>query len=448
MNQDALRDMAIYNALITGVEFEFYSDLLPKETAKALQAIVGRKVIVCDKYHTELEDKTVWKLEPDASGGKKMMELISPPIPWLENKILLIKIFRWINENGWTTEKSAIHVNMSFNGFKLKLNNKMSNINKLKFILNMDEDFIYSRFPNRKNSIYARSINFIYPINKFTFTSDIRNLDSKSFLLPREKYFGVNFGKIDKEYFEVRYLGGLNYQKKSSEIIEIVEYLAKLTYKTLDEGTNWSRQELGKLTTILDNNKAQISSFSTYENFIVNYPNFNLLIDLKGDAQIIKTHWHAIREKLFELIILSKINKGTLNYDSDLSKFQLKGCIIKEGFLLKDFEFVNCEIIGNLERCDLYFCKVEKSHVINCNLIKSNQVNDSKIIETNLDNINIVRDSYIDNKNHIINCSVEGGIIRSGVQGQYANISEETEIIEIVRPSNYKAPTNDKKNKK
>lgn len=437
MNNNLL-NLAIENAVICGQEFEFYSNFSGKETVKQLKEITGRKIVLCDKYHTELEDKTLIKLEPDASGGANMFELITPPLPWLESKILMIKILRWIDQNGYTTEKCAIHVNLSFNTFKLKLNNKFENLNKLKFILNMDENEIYSRFPNRKNSIYARSINFIYPINKFVFSTSMSNLGIQSFLLPQEKYFGVNFGKLDKGYFEVRYMGGKDYQKKAQDIIQVTDYITGLTYKVLQEGDNWSKKELEKLESILIANKKVIQSFSDLENFLLNYPKIAVLVDLDGNKEVLKSKWNIIRERLFELIIHSKLKEGKINYDSDISKFQLKDAKLKEAFMLKDIEMINCEISGNVERCDLYFCKIDRSHIFNSNILKGNTITNSKVIESPISNKNTIDACYIDNKNQIVNGEVTKSIIRSGVIGPTAKISEDTEKMDVIEPKQEK----------
>jgi len=40
----------------------------------------------------------------------------------------------------------------------------MTNLDIGKVVLNFDEDRVYEEFPNRKNSVYAKSIKFVVPL--------------------------------------------------------------------------------------------------------------------------------------------------------------------------------------------------------------------------------------------------------------------------------------------
>ncbi len=46
-------------------------------------------------------------------------------------------------------------------------------MNKLKVILNMDEDLVYKYFPNRENNFYAKSIKRIIPSNIFAIKAAV-----------------------------------------------------------------------------------------------------------------------------------------------------------------------------------------------------------------------------------------------------------------------------------
>ena len=215
-----------------GFEFELYSELSSKDVSRALSKALGKRVIVPisvkgfgkeekGNYHSEIEPtSTLFKLERDFSGGKDMYELITGPMAYEDARIVLIKTLQWIKENGWTDSKSAIHLNVSFNEFKTKLKTPVSSLNALKFILGFDEEFVYSRFPNRRDSVYAKSIDNVYPVNRFIFYEKPENIDTAQYVLPSEKYYGVNFLKLPKNYLELRYLGGESYENKSSKILE------------------------------------------------------------------------------------------------------------------------------------------------------------------------------------------------------------------------------------
>ena len=177
-----------------GIEFEFFTELRDKELSREISKLLGKKVIIPvtivglddkDKgtYHSDIEPtSTLFKLEKDFSGGKDMFELITGPLAYEESRIIIIKMLQWIKSNGWTTEKCAIHLNVSFNEFKTKLRYSLMNLNVLKFILGFDEEFIYSRFPERRDNVYAKSIYNFYPISRFIFYENPDSIDRNDYI--------------------------------------------------------------------------------------------------------------------------------------------------------------------------------------------------------------------------------------------------------------------------
>lgn len=426
-----LANQKILQGIMIGFEYEFYSNKTRKEIGKELGSILKKKILVGDVYHSETPvGPNTWKIEPDFSGGVRMNELITEPMPYHEAIATMTKVLTWIRSNGWTDEKCAMHINMSFDEFKIDLKNKMQFVNKLKFILGFDEEFIYQRFPKRKNSIYARSINQVIPINKFVFTENITHIHKENYELPSDKYYGINFSKLSKGYFEVRYCGGRGYEKKTLDLIEIIDYIGVFTYNVLQNNYSYTDIELSRLKNVIKEHKKVVKSFSDMESFFYNYPNIKLFVDLKGEPQILKTYWNNLRERLFDLIINCGVRKGLINYDSDVGKYQIKDAIIQKAFPIEGMEIFDSKIQGNIISCDLYRCVINNAHIIDSNLYSGNIVQKAKIINTPIHSYNEAHNCYIDNKKKIINGKVEGGIIRSGEIGPLAKVSKETEIIE------------------
>jgi hypothetical protein len=81
--------------------------------------------------------------------------------------------------------------------------------------------------------------------------------------------------------------------------------------------------------------------------------------------------------------------------------------------------------------------------------MKSNNFDFSKIGDTPLHITNICNDCFIENKRDIINCEVNGGVIRNGEIGKLAKISDDTMIVELIEPSessgSFKQEDKDKK---
>ena len=90
------------NALI-GVEFEFYSNKSIDDTAKELASLLGKKIRVESKAHSDFEvTRDEFKIEPDMSGGEKLMELVTGAQPYHSGRMMIIKVCKWIEENGYT----------------------------------------------------------------------------------------------------------------------------------------------------------------------------------------------------------------------------------------------------------------------------------------------------------------------------------------------------------
>ena len=201
------------NAII-GLEFEFYmKDLSFYKTMEMLNSELDPvKVHGFRQYHSSFKpDKNNFKFEPDLSGGSNMVELVTGPLEYTDAKYYLIKILNFIQNYGYTNDRSSVHFNLSFNQSDKDLND----LNILKLILNTDEEEIYRFFPSRKNNIYAKSIKNIIPYKEYDFFNIPIDTIKNNLILPDNKYFGINFLHINNnketQRLEYRYIGGKDY---------------------------------------------------------------------------------------------------------------------------------------------------------------------------------------------------------------------------------------------
>lgn len=447
----------ILTASKCGIEFEFYSEKSSSQISKELGKILNKKIVVPTstvafnkeekgKYHSELEPTaTIFKLEKDFSGGKDMRELITGPLPYEEARLVIIKTLEWIRNNGWTDKKCAIHLNISFNHYLLKTNNEILHLDILKFILSYDENFVYERFPERKNSVYARSINQVIPVNKFSFQEPSETVDPSNYIVPDEKYYGVNFTKRIKNYLEFRYLGGKGYEYKTQKILEILDYSVLKLYDALQSPV-YTREDISKLKKLLIDQKSISESFSSPERFLVKFPKINIFIDMKGNSEIIKSYWTTIREALFEAIINGEMSEGIFNFDTDASVSQLRYAKIKNAHDIKNFEFFDCEIEGSIQDSLFFRCKVKDSRLNKCKLMEFNEVSDSKVEHTSSYPSNVLNNCYINSPAQIIEGKLEGGVIRNAILGKNLEISDRTLVVETTTPQHRKI--NDSKHDK
>lgn len=414
---------------VIGFEFEFYTDLLKGQAAESLAKLLKKKVVVSEKYHSNVPvDSDNFKLEPDYSGGSKMMEFITGPLPYNEAIPILIKVLNWIDENGWTTDRCAFQFSVSFDKNRRDVKDKIETLDKLKFILGLDEGFIYSRFGNREKNVYAKSIKKVVPRNRFSILENIQTIDPKMYRVPDDKYYGVNFTKIPKGYIEFRYLGNRDYQKKIKEIREIIDYIILYLYDILSHRiSGYSKDDLAELQKMMNKYSKVVRSFSNPDFFFRNYPDFHIFIDLKGWDENIKTYFPAIRDKIFDLIIEGNIKSCYFNYDTTTGRYQVKEARFRNSFEIEGIDLILCDIKNAIIRnCNIYNCEIKKSSVEDSYIFSGTKVISSKVKSTIVDYSNELKDCFIDCQGKNINCKIEGGVLRAGNIGENADVSKET----------------------
>lgn len=429
MNSHFDKSQALSSAIL-GFEFEFFSDMVRGRIVDSLSKLLGKKVILSSKYHSKIPvNSSTFKLEPDYSGGSKMNELITGPLPYNEAIPVLIKVLHWIEENGWTNDRCAFQFSVSFDKYNRELE-KMENLDKLKFILGIDENLVYSNFGNRTNNVYAKSVKKIVPQNKFSILENINTIDPKLFKLPDEKYYGANFTKLPKGYIEIRYLGGKDYQKKITAIRQVVDYVTLLLHDILSGKKPYSKEDLEKLREMMRQHTKVVRSFSDPDSFFMNFPDFHVLVDLKGYEENIKTYWAHIREKIFDLIVEGGVTSCFFNYDTSVGRFQIKDAKSRGAVIIKDLDVMDSRIKnGKLINCKLYGSEIKNSELYDCQLEHANKVIDSKFQNSIANYGNFLENCYIDCPQQSVDCEIKGGVIRKADLGRNAMVSPETEKV-------------------
>lgn len=414
---------------VIGFEFEFYTNLMKGRAAESLSKLLNKKVQVSEKYHSNVPvDGSNFKLEPDYSGGSKMVEFITGPLPYQEAIPILIKTLKWIDENGWTNDRCAFQFSVSFDKFRKDVKDKIENLDKLKFILGLDENLIYSKFGNRAKNVYAKSIKRVVPRNRFSVVENLTTIDPRMFKIPEDKYYGVNFTKISKGYLEFRYLGNRDYQKKPRDIREVIDYVILYLYDLLSRRINgYTKEDLKKLQDMMNQYSKVVRSFSNPDFFFRNFPDFHVFVDLKGWDENIKTYWPVIRDKVFEIIVEGNVRSGYFNYDTTTGRCQLKDARSREALELKDIDLITCDIKnGIIKDCKIYSSKIKKSSIENSHIVSDTTVFSSKVKDTIVDFSNTMEDCFIDCEGKSINCKIVDGVLRAGNVGENADVSKET----------------------
>ena len=413
-----------------GIEFEFFSNFDLKKTKEELSNLFGKKIRIEEKAHSDFAPTyDTWKMEPDNLGGSGMIELVTGSLPYAETKIVIAKMLKWIKENGSTNDKCSIHINISFDGEKL---GPAANISKLdigKFVLNFDEDAVYNAFPNRKDSVYAKSIKFIVPLSGMTQPSSANTL-WKNYMFVKEKYYGVNFSKIPKNYIEFRYLGGKDYQLKYDTIMKMVNHFIVSLYDAIINPT-YTKEDKEKLQKILKQHEEVVKSYKSYSNFKKYFPNIKILIDLKTADQMIEMFYPKIREKIFDLLTKADMKEGLINYDSDLGRIQIKDTELLKCFEIQGVDIVDSKVQGNVIECDLFNCEIPNSSIIRCNVFGSSEIKDCKVEDCYVNKNVTCLNSYVFGKMGVFSGEMDGGIFRQGRVTKFARFNDKTEVIEM-----------------
>jgi len=419
---------AIYASKI-GLEFEFFANEGLDEVKRSLSNVLNKRIQIEEKAHSEFTPSDeVFKLEPDNSGGTGMIELVTGPMPFVESKLIIAKTLKWIRENGFTNERCSIHVNVAFDGKKLGTPTNVSSLDIGKFVLNFNENKIYEAFPNRKDSVYAKSIKFIVPLSGMTQPSPEKIL-WKNYMFVSEKYYGVNFSKLPKNYIEFRYLGGKDYEKKYNTIMDLTEHFVVSLYETLMY-PQYTNNDLKQLDAVLEKHSGIVESYKDYQAFKKRFPRIKLMVDLQTYDQIVETFYPKMREEIFKLLTLAGLKEGLINYDADTGKMQLKNAELMQCFEIKGIDIVDCKIQGNILNCDIFSSELINSSLFESNLFGATDAADCKIEDSYVSKNVMCKDSYVFGPKGVFSGEMEGGIFRKGRATKLAKF-ENTEIIEI-----------------
>ena len=410
---------------ILGFEFEFYTDrsyyklleLLNRELSPI--KVWGRR-----KYHSEMEvDELNFKIEPDLSGGSNMIELITGPMPYNNAKLILLKILSILQKYAKTDDKCSIHINISFD--KNLTEKTLDGLNKLKLILNCDEELVYKYFPTRKDNFYAKSIKKLIPFKGYDYVNDAINILINNLKLADTKYYGVNIKEAYNGRLEFRYIGDKDYQFKTKEIMELMDYFISLTWNSIDEELD--EEDIKTLRKYLDENINNFKNFTKLENFIAEFPTIQLEIDKEDSFVIVKSYYSNIYTKVYDIVKnIKNLNNCILNYDTDTKMMEIVDADFQTIF---DLNYMTCIDSnangGTYNDCVFINCEIKNAHLHNCKLISSDVYN-AKMENCSVDQTSMLKNCYF--YGGLLDGEMIGGVFRSGKVGQFGSLSDSTKI--------------------
>jgi len=410
---------------IVGFEFEFYTS---KPYYKLLELFNRElspiKVHGFRKYHSAFKpDEENFKIEPDLSGGIDLVELVTGPIPYPDCKIVMLKILKLLQEVAYTDEKCSLHINISFAEDAEK---GIEELVPLKLILDIDEDNIYRMFPNRENNFYAKSVKRLIPYKGYTQSSDVIDIIIANLELPDTKYFGINIKEYTRGWLEYRYIGGTDYQYKTKDIINLLDYFILLTWNALDKEIDDDDRE--KILDYLSENISNFKNFTTYEDFISEYPSVKIEIDKNDDFTVVNSYYNRIYDKVYDMMMNTyNLRDAIINYDNETSRLELIDTFVKGIFDIKYWDFIECEIAdGTYFKCHISDSDVKNSH-IESSTIENCEISNSKLTACNVDQGCILEKVYF--YGGFLDGEMQSGIFRGGTIGPNAIIGEGVKLV-------------------
>ena len=162
---------------------------------------------------------TKWAIEPDSSvdGG---VEIKSPPMPLPDFLKVMGKMFAWMKDNGYYTDRqTGFHIHMS-------MKKPTKDFDALKLVLFTDEGLIYNTFSDRVTSSYVNSVKYKLKTDGLLKPSDRKKIFNEKKLLMRvfsykEHNDAINVVSMADNHVEFRYMGS-DYSNKTKDITQII----------------------------------------------------------------------------------------------------------------------------------------------------------------------------------------------------------------------------------
>lgn len=412
---------------IIGFEFEFYTERSYFKLLELLNnSLAPIKVHGYRKYHSKYTpDEDNFKIEPDLSGGPELVELVTGPIPYVNSKVILLKILGILDKYARTDDKCSLHINISFEDNED--GKVLNNLNQIKLILDVNEDLIYNKFPDRKNNIYSKSVKELIPFKGFDFSTNAIEIIKTNIQFPDTKYYGINFKAVEKGRLEWRYIGGQDYQKKTADILSLMDYFISVTWDCLNEDLN--EENLKKLQEYLFENINIFKKFSNYDDFIAEFPTIDVQVDKMSEFGVVKAYYEKFYEQIYDLVRNTyNLKDCIINYDTYVNRLEIVEATFKTIFDLKNLDFIESSI--NSGRYS--DCKFVSSELIN-GTVHGGEVLGSNLINCKIENVKINNDSEIMDS-YLYQCYIDGkvkgsSILRMCKIGANAVIDDDVKIV-------------------
>lgn len=392
MNKKLFQNDSITGNSLIGFDIKGTFKKEDDELMLLLSPVLNREIL-----YSNMEYKLLEPTDRNAILVKDGYEHIikTPLYNYFEAMYIMPKLFDFLHSNLDKNEHNRVYLKLGFNDSV-----NLSNLNVTKFVLNFNEKFILDNIVDLTKNGSIEKLSDFKPKNIESCSSTIqKQLDGLKFNDYIDDNYGINFGDIKFGYITLKYLSDVDYNKKKDEILKCINHTIISLYNS-STVLEYTEDELKKIEKYNEEFDSFAKAFGCYELFHEKYKGIKLTVDLDDDRSNINLIFTSIKDKLFNLIICNNIKQATINYDSDVSKLQIKDVDLVKCYHLEGIDIVECDIRNcNVKKCDIYDCEIEDSFINDCNLFGYCDCNESKF-----------KNCFISNNINLVNCIVFGSL--------------------------------------
>ena len=349
----------------------------------------------------------------------KYCEVKTPQYSYFEALFILPKILDLLK--GLKDEKNSyLYFRIGFNKDFCDLDQ----INIMKFCLEFNENYVLKHLADITLDGSFEKLTDIKPVDLESCIDTIKKRMDDLKYTDYEDIYGIDFSSIKLGYVTFTYAREINYRNKWEELLKCLNHTIITLYNTCSS-YDFTEAEAKKIEELDDNYKKTAEAFGCYEIFKEKYKSIKLTKDLNSDNIEMDVIFPTIKDKLFDIVVRCGIKDAEINYDSDISKLQLKNIETKKCYHLNGVDIVDSELTNcTVRNCDLYDTKVEKSSIIKSNLFGYADCKDCNI-----------RDSFVSMNIKLKDCNVSGPLGKMGGMMKGGSLRDTTVITSIAEIS-------------
>ena len=157
----------IFDNTLLSFIFEFYCSKDTQFIIEDFQKILNKNIIVTSD-NNKIPTYTSSILLKEYDGKRARYQFKVGYQQYNDIKTFLNTMLFWINENASLDGTTHLKTKLQYNFSELKTLTSISNMDVYKLILKINENYLYERFPEIKNSPMSLSIKKLIPINANT----------------------------------------------------------------------------------------------------------------------------------------------------------------------------------------------------------------------------------------------------------------------------------------